>query len=393
MKLRDRIKEFRRVPASELLPNPKNWRLHPDEQTNAMRGILSEVGIADAVLARETEQGLMLIDGHLRADIASDTELPVLILDVTEEESDKLLATMDTITGLADVDSQKLSELVESIDFDAAQLDEMLADFAAEHDFGNSDNGELEDVPPDIDRAEELQKKWKTERGQLWVIKGNETHRLVCGDATSADDIARLTYGDGVALCLTDPPYGVGHKAGSGKNAYVNYEDTRENLVELAGQWFPIVRDVATTIVFSPGVTNAWLYPQADWVLCWYYGGGQLRSSWGFNCWQPFLCYGKDPSLAAGHGGRPDAVDMNTPANASDVSHPCPKPLALWTWMIKRLSFAVTDVLLDPFLGSGTTMLAAEQLSRRCYGLEIEPKYCAVILQRMQDAGCECKLS
>ena len=65
MKIRDRIISFRRVPAKDLLPNPKNWRTHPDQQADALKGILSEVGWADAVLARETEDGLMLIDDNL----------------------------------------------------------------------------------------------------------------------------------------------------------------------------------------------------------------------------------------------------------------------------------------------------------------------------------------
>jgi DNA modification methylase len=237
-----------------------------------------------------------------------------------------------------------------------------------------------------------MRKKWKTKRGELWVIKGEETHRMLCGDATNKSQVALVAQGNVEFICLTDPPYGVGREAESGKNAYESFEDTQDNLVVLAKAWFPIAQTISKIVVFSPGVTNAWHYPQSDWILCWYYGGGQLRSPWGFNCWQPFLCYGKDPSLASGNGGRPDAVNLNTPANASGIGHPCPKPLPLWHWLIKRMSFSSDDVLFDPFLGSGTTMLAAEQLNRRCYGMEIEPKYCAVILQRMEDAGCTCKL-
>ena len=98
MKIRDRIKELRRVPASELIPNPKNWRSHPKEQQDALRGILAEVGIAGAVLARELPSGeLMLIDGHMRADTDPTAVWPVLVLDVTEAEADKLLATYEKL--------------------------------------------------------------------------------------------------------------------------------------------------------------------------------------------------------------------------------------------------------------------------------------------------------
>ena len=79
MRIRDRVKELRRVKASELLPNPKNWRVHPPAQADAMRGVLAEIGYADALLVRETSDGLMLIDGHLRAEVTPDMEVPVLV--------------------------------------------------------------------------------------------------------------------------------------------------------------------------------------------------------------------------------------------------------------------------------------------------------------------------
>lgn len=116
MKLRDRIVELRRVPASELLPNPKNWRTHPEAQRNALRGVLSEIGIADAVLCRETPDGLQIIDGHCRAEIVGDVVLPVLVLDVTEDEADKLLATLDPLAAMAGVDAAKLDVLLATVD-------------------------------------------------------------------------------------------------------------------------------------------------------------------------------------------------------------------------------------------------------------------------------------
>lgn len=113
---RDRIKELRRVPASSLLPNPKNWRTHPQAQQDALRGILSEIGIADAVLARELPDGsLMLIDGHLRAETVADAKVPVLILDVTEAEADKMLATLDPLAAMAEKDSEQLATLLATL--------------------------------------------------------------------------------------------------------------------------------------------------------------------------------------------------------------------------------------------------------------------------------------
>ena len=90
MKIRDRIKELRRVRASDLRPHPANWRVHPTSQKNALRGILSELGYADALIARECEDGsLMLLDGHLRAETTPDTLVPVLVTDLDEAEGKK----------------------------------------------------------------------------------------------------------------------------------------------------------------------------------------------------------------------------------------------------------------------------------------------------------------
>lgn len=135
MQIRDRVRELRRVKASELRPNPKNWRTHPKEQMDAIRGILTEVGFAGAELARELADGsLQLIDGHARAAIAGDAEVPVIILDLNEEEADKVLASFDPLSLMAGVDSEKLDGLLRSIEFASEEIASMLAALAEEAD-------------------------------------------------------------------------------------------------------------------------------------------------------------------------------------------------------------------------------------------------------------------
>src|ERR1700749_1368821 len=108
MQIRDRIRDFRRVRACDLRPNPKNWRTHPARQRDALRGVLAEVGYADALLARQLEDGsLELVDGHLRAETTPDVVVPVLVLDVSEEEADKILLTLDPLANLAGVDQDR----------------------------------------------------------------------------------------------------------------------------------------------------------------------------------------------------------------------------------------------------------------------------------------------
>jgi ParB-like chromosome segregation protein Spo0J len=124
MHFRDRIRELRRVPANELLPNPRNWRLHPPEQQAALAALLAEVGFAGALLARERDDGrLELIDGHLRAAAAPNEIVPVLVLDVDEIEAAKLLATFDRLSAAAQADYEQLRGLLATIDFHSSAID------------------------------------------------------------------------------------------------------------------------------------------------------------------------------------------------------------------------------------------------------------------------------
>jgi hypothetical protein len=143
--LRDRIKEFRRVPAGELHPNPKNWRLHPEGQRSAMSAMLSSIGFVGALVARETPAGLELLDGHLRADIAAESKVPVLIVDLSDAEADAMLATYDPLSNLALVDHDKFTDLMKGVTLDEnAELRRMVTDLMEK----------LEKEPPDDDRIE-----------------------------------------------------------------------------------------------------------------------------------------------------------------------------------------------------------------------------------------------
>lgn len=146
VEVRDRIKELRRIPASELIPNARNWRRHPQAQRDALSGILSEVGFADAVLARETPDGLTLVDGHLRADVMQDELVPVLVLDITEEEADKILLTLDPMAAMATTDADALLALLEQTAVDNSALNDMLQDLA---------NGERI-LMPDLDSPDDF---------------------------------------------------------------------------------------------------------------------------------------------------------------------------------------------------------------------------------------------
>ena len=134
MHIRDRIKDFRRVPAHSLHPNPKNWRTHNARQRHVLKGILAEIGYADALLARELPDGsLQLIDGHLRAETTPNQKVPVLILDLNDAESDKLLATLDPLAALAGTDQTILDDLLAQVETENIALQEFLRSLTDSH--------------------------------------------------------------------------------------------------------------------------------------------------------------------------------------------------------------------------------------------------------------------
>jgi hypothetical protein len=156
VQIRNRVKELRHVRAGDLRPNPKNWRVHTEEQENALRGVLAEVGYADALLVRELsdEDGaLELIDGHLRAETTPDQVVPVLVLDVTEEEADKILATLDPLADMAQTNKTAFEELLGTVRFRSEAVQAMLADLSKA--FGD-EAGKPAESKPELDISPEL---------------------------------------------------------------------------------------------------------------------------------------------------------------------------------------------------------------------------------------------
>jgi 1-aminocyclopropane-1-carboxylate deaminase/D-cysteine desulfhydrase-like pyridoxal-dependent ACC family enzyme len=131
MNIRDRIAGLQRIKASELIPHPKNWRRHGTAQADALRGILAEIGYADALKVVKTERGYMILDGHLRAETTPDMDVPVLVLDVTPEEADKILLTHDPLAAMAVADQAAIAALMETVKTESPALAAMLAALAA----------------------------------------------------------------------------------------------------------------------------------------------------------------------------------------------------------------------------------------------------------------------
>ena len=404
MKIRDRIRELRRVPASDLRPNPKNWRTHPQAQADALRGVLAEVGIADAVLARELEDGtLMLLDGHLRVETMGDQILPVLVLDVDEAEGDKVLATLDPLAAMAESDAAKLDAILRDVDTGSPELQQMLADLADDAGLYQDEAKEIveDEIPePPVDPI--------TKPGDLWILG---EHRLLCGDSTKAEDVERLMAGAKADLCFTSPPYALGKsvslsgnkKMAASGNPYGDHEDDADEWAKLMAAWFA-VSDTAVSDVWVVNVQPLagnkrdlvrFMADKADRlvdIVTWDKGHAQPAMATGvMNSrfeWMIVLSPSPNASrsipLATWRGTVPN-VYAAPPQRVNEYAsiHAATMPLHVPAWAMQTLCDESKSVY-EPFCGSGTTLIAAEQLGRKCYGMEISPQYCDVIVKRWE---------
>jgi DNA modification methylase len=338
----------------------------------------------------------------------------------------------DNRTGeLATWDQQGLAEQLRSlqsedfelaaIGFEPAEIDGTL------EQLGDQVLGSLaEDPGPQIDRADELLKKWKVQPGQLWRIPSEVTpgkeHRLLCGDSTGPEDVARVMDGEKAGLMNTDPPYGVAYAnddrphPGVAKPRVANDELTDsklQNFLEAAfvaasahallknAAWYMWHAHLtqgyfAAAAAAAAAAADVVLHRQIIWVK------PVLLLGRGHYHWKHEPCFmgwvqgHQPPDYGLGNGERTQTtvweIGSVTQAERKEFSHSTPKPVELFAIpMVKHLKAG--ELAYDPFAGSGPQFVAAEQTGRLCRGIEIVPKYCAVILERLAGMGLEPELS
>jgi DNA modification methylase len=388
--IRDRIVDLRRVRAGDLAENPRNWRRHPKRQRRALRAMLEEVGFADAILARELDDGvLQMIDGHLRSSMDPDMVVPVLVLDVDETEANKLLASLDPLASMAMTDPEPLAELIASMDIRSEDLRMLLSRLAA--DAGAKvklGQGDVDAIP--------ARGASRAKPGDRWVL-GN--HRIACGDAADSELIARLMGTERASLLVTDPPYGVAYEGKTTARLRLSGDET-QGLAELLSGVFsaidPFLRPGAAIYSFFPGGPNAMTFLAAlaeRWrirqLLVWVKDSMVLGHADYHYAHEP-IAYAHKPGegrwgrgAAGWYGGDAETTVLDVPRPKASPDHPTAKPVALIDRLIANSS-TYGDVVLDPFLGSGSTLIACEQRSRRCVGVEIDPSYVDVAINRWE---------
>jgi hypothetical protein len=199
-------------------------------------------------------------------------------------------------------------------------------------------------------------------------------HRLLCGDATSPEGAERVIAADKPTLCLTDPPYNVG------RDYTDKTDDKRADYRDWSASWFALARAHCGNVAFSCGHPNVPMWAQIEpwkWIICWYKPAAMLGSPFGVSNWEPVLFYGTTRSR-----GR-DVVEAPIVVDRDLDGHPVPKPIKFGEGLLTLLSDR-SDIVYDPFSGSGTTLLAAERTKRVCCGMELEPSYCQVIIDRWE---------
>ena len=374
---------------AQLLANPRNWRRHPVAQRQALRGSLDTVGWVAQILVNTTTGHV--VDGHARIEEAlsrGEPTVPVLYVELSEQEEALVLASLDPIGAMAIAEQSVLDELLASLSVDDAGLAALLADLAGDlPKAGLVDPDEAPAVPEDP----------YVKPGERWLLGD---HRLLVGDATKAEDVARLTEGASAECMWTDPPYGVGYVGKTKRALTIANDDERGPALFGAACAIAPLAPCGRFYVAVPAGPR-----QADFLIAIREVGWRLHQElvWVKNsivlghsdyhyAHEPIL-YGYTPGPGRPGRGAHEGTRWYGDNSASSVlaydkpaksaEHPTMKPVGLISECLAN-STRSGDLVYEPFAGSGSTLIAAETLGRRCYALEIDPAYAQVTIERWQ---------
>ena len=400
--------EVEMIKVDELRRYERNARTHPKKQVEQIASAITEFGFTNPILV---DSSGMIIAGHgrlLAAKQISLEEVPCIRLGHLSEKQIRALVLADNkIAEGSGWDKQLLK--AELADLMGEGYSVELTGFDPDDFFRDDENAEF-NQPHDLPLGEvaAIAERWDVRPGDLYSIDG---HRLLCGDSTSMQDVARLAGGEMVDLLLTDPPYNVDYLGGGAEKLKIQNDKKSDQDFRA----FLMAAFVAADSVLKPGgVFYIWHADSeglnfrlagnaAGWrirqVLIWVKNAlvlGRQDHQWKHEpClygWKHEPClYGwKDKGAHLWLADRAQTTVLEFDKPRRNNLHPTMKPVELMGYQITN-SCPRDGVVWDSFLGSGSTMLAAHSLKRRCYGLELDPKYAAVILERMSELGCKVK--
>ena len=386
------------VKISEVKTNPNNPRIIKDDKFKKLVKSIQEFPQMLELRPIVVNTEMIVLGGNMRLKACKEAglkEVPIIMADELTEEQQKEFIVKDNV-GFGEWDWDLLAN-----EWDAVQLEEWGLD-----GFPFEEVTELEAEEDDYTEPDNI---------QVDVVLGDlieiGEHRLLCGDSTDSDSVAKLMDGKKADMVFTDPPYGV--SASGGRSQTVE----RDNITKIANDdlrgsklqqfisdalsimpikesgSFYVCYDQKTQVEFISAIKeNGWNFKR---TLIWNKNVFGLSGKKGYRPKYELIafgCIGEDYKWF-GDNAQADVIDVARPRER-EGNHPTPKPIELIEIALKNSS-EQGNLITDSFLGSGSTMVAAHQLNRKCYGMELDPKYCQVIIDRMSklDPSLEVKIN
>ena len=380
------------IDINKLIPATYNPRkdLKPDDaEYIKIKNSIVKFGFVSPLVINKD---MTVIGGHQRLKVLKDlgiTEVECIVVDLDKTNEKALNITLNKIQG--DWDEDKLEALLQELKLEEFDMNLTGFDFDEVDEILNDINGTKEDNF-DVDSAYEEIEEPITKLGDIWIL-GN--HRLMCGDSTHKDDIMRLMNNQDADMLLTDPPYNVdyvGKTAEALKIKNDNMDDNQfyEFLRKVFENMYIVTKEGASIYVFhadTEGINFRKAFKDAGFKLaecliwkkdCFVMGRQDYQ-------WQhePVLYGWKEGKAHYFINDRTQSTILEFDRPKQSTLHPTMKPIDLIAKLIKNSS-RENDIILDLFGGSGSTIIAAEQLNRCCYTMELDPKYCDVIVKRWE---------
>ncbi len=368
-----------------VIPYINNTRTHTKEQIEQIKASIKEFGMCTPIgIHNDT-----IIYGHARIQAMKELgykEVPTVDLSHLTEAQKKAYIIADNKLALnAGWDDELLKVEIEALQDMNFDIDLLGFDIDELDDLGLNDEG----LALDTDKADEVPEVEENpiiKLGDLIELGHNYQHRVLCGDSTSEDDVKRLMDGKKADMVFTDPPYGVSYS----NNMNSKHEVIKNDDVFLT-EWIPLVQKYSKGFIFmwtSYQVLGEWLnitkpLGKLSNMVIWSKGGGGLGDLKGaFSTdYEIALVWNRKENLKDKRIGSVWSISKD---NGQSYIHPTQKPVELMEKGIFNCS-KTQNIVMDLFLGSGSTLIASENLTRKCYGMELDEKYAQVIVQRYID--------
>lgn len=377
--------EMQLVPIDKLVPYVNNARTHSPEQVNKLRSSLREFGFINPVII---DRDYGVIAGHGRILAAKEEnikEVPCVFADHLTEAQKKAYIIADNRMAMdAGWDEELLRVEIEALQAEAFDLSLTGFDEKELSDLFKDDTDVEDD---DFDVNSELKEPAVTQMGDVWTMG---RHRLVCGDSTKEETYDVLMQGQKANLVITDPPYNVNYEGTAGKIKNDNMADDKfyQFLLDAFLNMEKVMANDASIYVFhadTEGLNFRKAFSDAGFYLsgCCIWMKPSLVLGRSPYQWQHEPClYGwKKKGKHQWYSDRKQTTIWSFEKTKKNTDHPTMKPIPLLAYPIKNSSMSNTLVL-DPFGGSGSTLIACEQTDRSCYTIELDEKFCDVIVKR-----------